>query len=168
MRTTDTPHHYDTIQEAEEGLKAAQPWFGKVDPEVLRASIDGAKAAGVGAAQISAAEKRLQEETRKDAEAQLKESMPWFGSVNADDLRASIRHASTSGVDIQLIASAEKKLAESDRAEAEAALKAAMPWFGEVDAVKLLAAIERARATGVDASRIAEAEKKLAEAQAKL
>jgi hypothetical protein len=48
-----------------------------------------------------------------------------------------------------LTQAAEKKLADTEREQAEAALKDALPWFGKVDAGKLFIAITRARAVRV-------------------
>ena len=100
--SSETTRHFGTVEEGEAGLRSAQA--GKVDTGMLRASINGAKAAGVGDSHISAAEKKLDDTTRKEAEAALKDAMPWFGRVDTDQLFSSIQRASVSHVDPALLA----------------------------------------------------------------
>jgi hypothetical protein len=98
--------------EAEAALKAASPWFGKADVDLLSTAIDAARAAGVDEDIVEPAEKKLAEARRDNANSRLSHAQPWVGSADPKELAASIKGAKEAGVDPKDVEKAEARLRE--------------------------------------------------------
>ncbi|MEM7317373.1 MAG: PDZ domain-containing protein [Planctomycetota bacterium] len=115
-------------------------------------------------------------EARDAAEARLRAAMPFsFMTADPKKLEPALTAAKLAGVEQSVILEAEAKLREAktktprkDAVEAEARLRAAMPFsFMVADPSKLEPALAAAKLAGVTQSVILEAEAKLQEAKAK-
>ena len=137
----------DKLQHAEKKLKSAMTTlpFQSVNPDKLRHAIEDAKAAGVSADKIEAAESMLSKLTPKAAESPKK-----IGGLNGQ------MASKASSVDPKI-------------KEAEKHLKKAMPtYFSKTDLEQLEQAIDYAKTIeGVDPAKIAAAEAALVSAKAK-
>ncbi|KAL1503284.1 hypothetical protein AB1Y20_011337 [Prymnesium parvum] len=137
-----------------------------VDEEGLRGAISAARAAGVGAAELAEAERRLDEVSsrRREAAAALAAELSKPpAAVDTEALRRLIDGASAVGIPSEAVAAAEKKLQgiAAARGGAEAQLLAtAAVQPADVDLDALSAAIEIAAEAGVAAEIIHSAQVK--------